>query len=205
MRHGRFFFSLFLVAGLVLGPCQLAAQLDHDGDDQGQGHEMNEEMAAWMALAEPSTEHEFLERLVGTWNAKNRFWMEPDAPPIESTGVSTNEMILGGRFLESEYSGSMMGQPFHGFALEGYDVYQEKHTGLWIDSMGTLTMISEGNCDKSGKVLTMIAETRDPMTGLTMKTKGVTTFRSEDEYTYEMWYVGDGEPVKTMEVTYTRI
>ena len=39
----------------------------------------------------------------------------------KSSGTMHNEMILGDRFLKQEYEGTMMGMPFHGGGLVGYD------------------------------------------------------------------------------------
>ena len=44
-------------------------------------------MAAWMQVAAPGEEHEYLKRLIGTWKAKTKFWMDPDGPPQESEGT----------------------------------------------------------------------------------------------------------------------
>ncbi len=198
MKHGRFLFSLFLVAGLVLVPGQLAAQHDHD---QGQGHPMNEEMAAWMALSEPSKEHEFLEQLVGTWNAKTRFWMAPDAPPIENAGVSTNEMILGGRFLRSSFVGEMFG-PFEGIGIDGFDRLKRKYVSMWMDNKGTMIMNFEG--EVQGNVRTLMSELVRP-DGEKSTMKWVTTIVGQNEHKAEGYEAEAGGGLrKTMEIVYTR-
>ena len=99
-----------LIVALVIAQPLLAQSRDHDqghGHDHGEGDhgEMDAQMAAFIEIAQPSAEHEFLRRLEGSWTANARFWMATGAPPNESTGVSTNRMILGGRFLQSSYEG----------------------------------------------------------------------------------------------------
>ena len=198
MKYGRFLFSLFLVAGLVLAPGQPAAQHDHD---HGQGHEMNEEMAAWMALSEPSKEHEFLERLVGTWNARTRFWMAADAPPIESSGVSTNEMILGGRFLQSMFVGEMFG-PFEGIGIDGFDRLHEKYVSIWMDNMGTMIMNFEGRVQ--GDVRTLMSEMVGP-DGEKSTMKWITTIVGHNEHMAEGYEAKPGGGFrKTMGIVFTR-
>ncbi len=198
MKHGRFLFSLFLVAGLVLAPGQPAAQQD---PDQGRGHEPNEEMAASTALSEPSKEHEFLEKLVGTWNAKTLFWMAPDAPLIENTGVSTNEMILGGRFLRSSFVGEMFG-PFEGIGVDGFDRLKQKYVSTWMDNKGTTIMNFEG--EVRGNVRTMICEL-ESADGDTSRMKLVTTIVGENEHKAEAYEPQAGGGFrKTMEIVYTR-
>ena len=201
MKHGRFLCSLFLVAGLVLVPGQLAAQHDHDhGNDHGR-QEMNEEMAAWMALSEPSKEHAFLESLVGTWNAKSRFWMIPNAPPIESAGVSTNEMILGGRFLLSKFVGEMFG-PFEGVGIDGFDRLKQKYVSTWMDNKGTTIMSFQGEVQDN--VRTLMMELLRPDGGKSTM-KWVTTIVGQNEHKAEGYEaVAGGDFRKTMEIVYTR-
>ena len=118
---------------------------------------MDEQMAAWMKYAQPGEGHRFLERLAGKWDARVKFWMQPGASPIESTGSTVNELMMGGRFLKSEYTAEFMGSPFQGMALDGFDNQKQKYVGLWIDTMGTMMLVFEGSCDDDGKVRTMLA------------------------------------------------
>ena len=194
----------WMLAVLLLGFGAVMPALAGEGHDHGHG-EMPAEMAAWMKYMQPDENHEFLQRLAGKWNAKGKFWMQPGEPPMENEGTSESEMILGGRFLQTSYSGEFMGQPFSGMALDGFDRMNEKYIGTWIDTMGTMMMVFEGSIDEAGRARTMISEHKDPMTGEMAKMKGVTTIVSENEHKYEAYHQGpDGEWVKAMEITYTR-
>ena len=198
MKYGRFLFRVVVLAGLIVVPGQLAAQQDHE---HGRGQEMHEEMASGMALSEPSKEHEFLERLVGTWNAKTRFWMVPDAPPIENAGVSTNAMILGGRFLQSRFVGEMFG-PFEGIGIDGFDRLKQKYVTLWMDNKGTTIMQFEG--EVQGNARTLRSELVGPE-GQRSTMKWVTTIVGQDEHKSEGYEAqAGGEFRKTMEIVFTR-
>ena len=168
-----------------------------------EGVSMNEEMmAAWMEVASPCKEHEYLKRIEGAWKAQTKFWMDPDGPPQESVGTMTNEAILGGRFMQSRYEGDTPWGPFSGMAIDGYDRIRKKFTGIWMDSMGTVMMIFEGDVD--GDVRTMESNYVDPK-GKPSKMKGVTTIIGENEHKYESWCQGsDGGTFKNMEIVYTR-
>ena len=96
-----------------------------------------EQMAAWMKYANPGEKHAYLKKLEGKWTGKAKFWMQPGAPPTESEGTAVNTLILGGRFLQSSYTSEVMGQPFEGFGLDGYDIHKQKYIGLWTDTMAT--------------------------------------------------------------------
>ncbi len=162
---------------------------------------MHEEMASGMALSEPSKEHEFLERLVGTWNAKTRFWMAPDAPPIENAGVSTNEMILGGRFLRSNFVGEMFG-PFEGVGVDGFDRLKQEYVSTWMDNKGTMIMNFEGQVQ--GNVRTLMSELVRP-DGEKSTMKWVTTIVGQNEHKAEGYEPEAGGGFrKTMEIVYTR-
>ena len=164
-----------------------------------------EQMQAWMKYANPAEHHEFLNKLAGKWHATVTFWMQPGADPMQSEGTAENEMILGGRFLQCKFTGNMMGQPFHGMSIDGYDNHSKKYQGIWMDTMGTIMLVFEGTVDADGRVRTMMTEFLDPMTNAMKKMKGVTTIEDENRHRYEGWNSGpDGNLVRAMEIVYTR-
>src|SRR5437588_309223 len=82
----------------------------------------NQEMQRKMeAAGTPGPAHKALEALVGNWKAEVKCWMEPGAPPHVSQGTAKASWVLNGRFLEEEFHGEMMGRPFTGRSLMGYD------------------------------------------------------------------------------------
>ena len=164
---------------------------------------MDEQMAAWMKYASPSEEHEFLKKMSGTWTAAVKMWMGPDGPPQESTGTATNELMMDGRFLHCRFEGQTPWGPFSGMAIDGFNRIDNKYQGIWMDSMGTIMMVFEGEAD--GNVRTMTCQYTNPMTGKPTKMKGVTTIVDENGHRYESWAEGpDGKTFKNMEIVYTR-
>lgn len=162
----------------------------------------DEMMQAWMKVAAPAEEHEFLKRLAGDWNAQTKFWMAPDTPPTESAGTMKGVMLLGDRFLQSTYEGDTPWGPFSGLAIDGYDRIRNVYTGMWMDSMGTIMMIFEGSVE--GDVRTMSCDFTSP-TGDPATMRGVTTIVSDTEYRYKSYTTGpDGGEFKHMEIVYTR-
>jgi hypothetical protein len=162
-------------------------------------------MQKWMQIASPSEAHKKLEASVGTWDTTVQMWMSPDAPAQETTGVSKNTMVLGGRWLEQSFEGTMMGQPFHGIGYTGYDNYKKQYVGLWMDTQSTSAMMSTGTCDASGKTMTFTGTLDNCMTGTTDQFKEVLTIVDADHQNFEMWATGpDGKMYKNMEIHYTR-
>ena len=81
--------------------------------------------------------------------------MEPSKPPMESTGTAEMKMLLDGRFLQQEFTGDMMGQPFSGIGTDGYDNLRKKYVTTWIDTMGTGIFFMEGTASADGKTITL--------------------------------------------------
>ncbi len=72
-------------------------------------------------------------------------------------------MMLDGRVMSEDFKGSMMGMPFTGHGMHGYDNVTGKHWSTWNDSMSTGLMVSEGTCDAKG-ACTFTGSWNDPIT-----------------------------------------
>jgi hypothetical protein len=175
------------------------------GDPAAKSADQQKMMEMWQALAVPSAAHKQLETMVGTWDTKVTSWMEPGAPPMESSGTSENRMVLGGRWLEQRFEGSFMDSPFHGIGYTGYDNYKKQYVGTWMDTMSTCMMNTTGTADAAGKTMTFMGSMDDPMTGGTCQMKEVVTIVDKDHHKFEMWTTApDGQMYKNMEISYSR-
>ena len=95
------------------------------------------------ALAAPTEEHTQLEAFVGKFAAEVKIWMGPGEPMV-TTGVMTNSMDLGGRFLWQTYQGDAVEGPFPSFAGRGYWGYNKtdkRWEGFWIDTGSTVMQV----------------------------------------------------------------
>jgi hypothetical protein len=158
----------------------------------------------WEKYMEVGPMHKMLEASNGDWKAEITFWMEPGAAPQKSTSSCTNSMILGGRYQESKHSGTVMGMPFEGQGLVGYDNIKKVFISTWVDNMGSGVMVAEGPYDEKTKSITMRGNTMDPMTGKEIKTRQVFTFIDDKTEKFEMFMNQDGKEIKSMEILYTR-
>lgn len=162
-------------------------------------------MEAYLKYAMPDENHEFLKKFVGTWEVESKMWVKPGAEPSVSNLTSEGKMILGGRYLYFVFEGTMMGQPFKGIQIVGYDKFEKKYRTFWIDNSSTPFFLTSGNLDESGKILTETGAWPDFMTGGTSKVKAVTKILNDDKIVYEMYMIGpDGQEFKSMENTSTR-
>jgi hypothetical protein len=156
-------------------------------------------------MAAVTDHHRRLEPFAGTFSARTKWWREPGAPPAESTGTMTNTWRLGGRFLEQHYLSQMMGAPFEGMGLWGYNTITQRYEGVWMDNMGTGISFETGSCDKSGRVFTMLGEIDNPSTGQKVPKRSVISLKNSNEHVFEIYFTFPGAPeFKVMEVTYTR-
>ncbi len=166
--------------------------------------DMKAMMDMYTKLATPGAPHKHMASLAGTWTTKTKSWMDPSQPPMESAGTCTQKVLLDGRFLQQECSGDMMGMPFTGVGLMGYDNFTKKYRATWMDSMGTGIYLFEGTGSPDGKTVTMTSSWDDPIEG-PMKARTVTKYIDNNTHTFEMFGTGkDGKEKKMMEMTYTR-
>ena len=203
-------FAAVLFVGNVLffAPVTSAQHEGHD-HDAGEGHDEEAKMMEmWAKMGAPGEHHKQLEPFAGKWSYLTKWRMSPEQPWGESRGSAVFEWVMGGRFLLQHIKGEdedpMMGR-FEGMGFLGYDNATHKHVSTWIDTMGTGVMLSEGSCDESGKVFTLVGSYFDPMIGKETKAKSISRIISNDKHVFEMYGLSEkGEEFKTLEVTYTR-
>lgn len=196
--------AVLLFAGLAVAPAW--AQGDQQGAQQQPPMSAEEQAmhAAWQKAMTPGPQHQALARMAGDWEFQGKFWMGgADKPPMEATGTLHRTMILGGRVLAEEVKSHMMGQPFEGHGMTGFDNVTQKYWSTFNDNMGTGIMIGTGACDAQG-VCTFMNEYSDPLTGKTKKSRSVMRHEGDKEV-FEMYDTGaDGKEYKSMELVSTR-
>jgi Protein of unknown function (DUF1579) len=162
-------------------------------------------MKVWKEVATPGAPHALLARLAGSWETTTKTWMEPGTPPGVTKGTAEFSMILGGRFLQQQATGEMMGMPFTGMGLTGYDNFRKEYTMLWVDDSGTAMYSAEGTADASGKTITFKGTSDDPYTGKkNQPVKYVSTIVDDNTQLFEIYGFQDGKETKMMEMTYER-
>jgi hypothetical protein len=176
-------------------PAREAAKADPAADA------MAEQMAQ---LSRPGKAHEGFKSWVGKWKQVTRGWYAPGEPSV-TEGTSENTLIMGGRFVQQEFRGSMMGQPFEGLGLTGYDNLSGKYTMVWIDNSAT-TIVSAANgvMDEAAKTLTFTSKVPGADGGLA-DCRMVTKFVSDREHVFTMFVATPQGDHKMMEITYTKL
>jgi hypothetical protein len=194
-----------LTAAAVAMLCTPLAAQDHQhGDQPKMTPEQQAMMEAYMKAGTPGEPHKALAAMAGSYDAKVKSWPGPGAPPEESTGTVTRSSALDGRVLVEEFSGAMMGMPFTGHGMMGYDNVSGKYWSTWNDSMSTGLMVSEGTCDAKG-ACTFAGSWNDPIKKGPVQARMTTKWTSPTVEVFEMYGPGpDGKEMKMMEITYTK-
>ena len=161
-------------------------------------------METYKKLATPGEPHKLFASLAGSWTTKTKEWMEPDKPPMESTGSAEMKMLLDGRFLQQEFTGDMMGQPYSGVGISAYDNLRKRYVTMWIDSMGTGIFTMEGTASADGKTITLKGQHAE-LGGGQMTHRAVWKIVDSNTQTFDMYGTHEqGKEMKMMEITYTR-
>jgi len=167
--------------------------------------EQKAEMEAYMKAGTPGAPHQAMAAAAGSYDLKIRSWHDANGPAEEETGTATRSMMLGGRVMVEELSSSMMGTPFTGRGMMGYDNVTGKYWSTWNDTMSTGLMVSEGTCDTQSKACTFTGHWNDPVKKTPIKARMTTKWPNPTTEIFEMYAPGkDGKEMKMMEITYTR-
>ena len=161
-------------------------------------------MEMYQKLATPSEPHKLFESLAGSWTTQTKEWMEPGKPPTEASGSADMKMLLDGRFLQQNFTGEMMGQPYTGMGITGYDNLRKKYVSIWLDTMSTGAFMMEGTGSADGKTITLKGQHAEPGGGH-MTHRAIWKIVDGNTQTFDMYGAHQGgKEMKEMEITYTR-
>ncbi len=150
-----------------IGLCLVLAASVAMAKDKKHEKQMDQQamMEMYQKLATPGEPHKLFATLAGSWTTTTKEWMEPGKPPTESTGTAEMKMVLDGRFLQQEFTSQMMGQPFSGIGIDGYDNLRKRYVTTWIDTWGTGIFQMEGTASADGKTITLKGRTMNRAEG----------------------------------------
>ena len=166
--------------------------------------EMQAMMQAYQKAGTPGAEHKQLAAMAGSYDLTVKAWHEPGKPPTTDAGTATRKMILGDRVLVEEVTSSMMGEPFSGQGLHGFENVTGKYWSTCNDSMSTGVMVSEGTCAADG-ACTFTGTYHDPVSKQPQTSRMTTRWTDKNTEVFEMYAPGpDGKEAKMMEITYRK-
>ncbi len=166
-----------------------------------------EMMKAWHAASTPGGEHEKLKLLIGKWKVSTKSWESEGGKPEETTGTATFKAILGGRFVQQDFKGKMMGQPYEGTGIMGYNNVTQKFESTWYDSMSTASMHFEGTMDPSTQVIAEKGEFVCPIKKTSQKMRSEFKISDKNNANFTLWMpdMVTSKEYKGMEQVYKRL
>jgi len=196
--------ALALAVAFAVPAIALAADAKKDAAPPEMTAEQKAAMEAMAKAGTPGDAHAQLAKMTGSYDLQIKSWEKPGGEAMVETGSATRSMALGGRVLVEMVQSKMMGQPFEGHGMHGYDNVSGKHWSTWNDSMSTGVMMSEGDCDDKG-ACTFTGSWNDPITKDKTTAHMTTRWTDASTQVFEMNAPGpDGKEFKMMEITYKK-
>ena len=161
-------------------------------------------MKAWRQAMTPGPQHAEMAKMVGEFNMTVKSYMEPGGEPDVTTGTASRKMIMGGRYLEETVTGTVMGEPFEGRGLTGYNNVTGKWWGIWLDNMSTGISLSDGEWDFEKGVGVFYGDYINPLTKEIEETRGLVTQLDGGDELMEMFMITPTGEYKSMEILYER-
>lgn len=201
MNRIRFTLALVGASACVLGVSALAARQPTIQDEV----DMAKGMEEWQKAMTPGPQHEALARHIGTWDVTMKMFQAPGAPPMESKGTAVVSWRIENYWLQEEFSGEMMGMPYKGFGLHGYDNYKKQYVSSWVSNMSTSILNQQGSLSQDKKTLTMFGTMDEPITGEKGKiVRSQVTTIDDDHFVFRVDEVQYGDPFTVVEIDYVR-
>jgi hypothetical protein len=138
------------VTGLALVAAMLVSAMAASGQDQ-------EAKAQGKTNAAPGPIHRELAKRAGEYTTHSKFTFKPGAPPQETEGTAALKSILGGRFLQEDNTGKLIGMPVGSMHLYGYNNATKKYESIWMYTGSTGFMTMSGTSDDGGKTIKYVA------------------------------------------------
>lgn len=155
--------------------------------------------------APPARDAAWLRQLVGEWDMTFKVYLGPEQPPALSKGTDSVR-ALGGSWVISEMSTTMLGTPYTGVMSLGYDLTKERFQGTYIDAFGCMLWVYKGTLNESGDTLTLESEGPSPQDPeKTVRYRESIRLTGPDTRTFTSVYEAEeGKWVKVVEIEYQR-
>lgn len=169
--------------------------------------EQRRKMEAMMAAMQPGPEHARLAQLAGSWDVELSMRSPGGGAPVKAAAVAENEMILGGRFLQSRIKGGEPPMQIESLVLTGFDRRYGRYTTVGFDTWGTYYVTAAGGLEDS--LITMHGSDEDPIAGHTQVYDMNLRFVDADTYATDVTFTdavhaqGEGS-FKAVEAVYRR-
>lgn len=143
----------------------------------------------------------------GKYEHNFKWWRSPGTAPHESMLRGGTEWVLDSRFMIQRMKGRWLDKSFEAMVILGYDHTNEQYSSVWMDTLGTRMLLSNGTLDESGDTITMRGEYGDAITREKVQVRIVfdVPSRSKKGFKLEMYRTdANGKEFKFLEAITTR-
>jgi hypothetical protein len=163
-----------------------------------------DEMKKWQDFMTPGAMHKWLANFNGTWDVEMTSYMNP-ANPEKSAGTGSYSSIMNGLYQVGDFKSSMMGMPFQGHSITGYDNAKKLFISTWVDNFGSGIIYMTGTYDEATKTLNLKGSQTDPVTGKDAVIREEMKIINDDTYNLLMYGPGpDGKEMLFMSGVFKR-
>jgi hypothetical protein len=163
-----------------------------------------DDMKKWEEFMTPGAMHKWLAKLNGTWDVEITSYMDPSNPQ-KSKGTGVYSSIMNGLYQTGDFKAEMMGMPFQGHSITGYDNAKKQFVSTWIDNFGSGIIYMTGTYDEATKTLNLKGIQTDPVTGKDAFIRQEMKIINDDTYNLMMYGPApDGKEMLFMSGVYKR-
>jgi hypothetical protein len=144
-------------------------------------------------------ELDVLKKWVGNWEA-TIVSTGRDGKPLTNAAKSSVK-LLGGRWLITDFDGTLMGAPFLGHEVLGYDPFAKKYVLNWVDGTATSFATGEGLYNPQTKTLTLTVSGRDDSTGKTATWRQVDIWKDADHHDWSLRTISPKDAKEQIQMT----
>lgn len=141
-----------------------------------------------MEMMGPGPEHVRLTNLRGHWDVEVRTWPSPGADPVVSAGRAVNTAVLGGRFLQSTWTASIMGMEVENLTMLGFDRRNGRYTAIVFDTFGTYSVSASGHHDAATGAIRLRGEESESSLGDSHRFSFVLELIDAGHYTWSLHF-----------------
>lgn len=162
-----------------------------------------QESDPWATYMNPGEVHQLLNQYQGEFNLTLKMIGGPD--PVEFPLKSDNQMVMGGRFLQFNQSGSFGGMDYESITTVGFNTVDKTMSLTTITNMGTGTLALVGKWDEATKSANLKGQLTNPVTKTAIQVRQRITFATENSIIIESFdQEGSKDEIKTVEYSFTR-
>ncbi|WP_192348719.1 DUF1579 family protein [Algoriphagus sp. Y33] len=156
---------------------------------------------AWVTYMTPSEVHTMLSNYEGEFKLEIRMTGQEESTIVNAT----NKMILGGRFLQIDQQGQMIGMKYEALSTIGYNTIDGTISLATITNMGTGTLSVKGEWVQADKVASMKGTLTNPVTKNVINVTQKIAFIDKNSFVIESFDQEGNQPEKkTVEYIFKR-